>query len=156
MANIKLQASRGLKVIPSDTVNIPNVAAISVSGISGTPSGSQLVGVGTLFTKNVSVGDIVYAGTIAAHVVAVVSDTILTTSLSVPVGLSYIVYSQKNNPSNGCVLYCGGGTLSVVTAGGDTIELVGMTAGQCIPINVLRVNSTVEVGTIATDIVALW
>ena len=157
MAYQKLQAGRALTIIPSDTVNIPNISAVAASGTAAAPTGNQLVGVGTTFTKSVSVGDIIYAGTIAANVLAVVNDTTLNTSAGISSGLSYTIYSEANNPSNGCVLYCGGeGTISIVTVGGDTVELTGVAAGQFIPVQVLRVNATVLTGTIATNIVALW
>ena len=157
MAYQKLQAGRALAIIPSDTVNIPNISAIAASGTAAAPSGDELVGVGTTFTKSVSVGDIIYAGTIAANVLAVVNDTTLTTSAGITNGLKYTIYSEANNPSNGCVLYCGGeGTISVVTSGGDTVEFTRVSAGQFIPVQVLRVNATVSVGTIASNIVALW
>tara|TARA_R110000782_G_C14560268_1_gene386094 strand:- start:5 stop:478 length:474 start_codon:yes stop_codon:yes gene_type:complete len=157
MAYQKLQAGRALTIIPSDTVNIPNISAVAASGTAAAPTGNQLVGVGTTFTKSVSVGDIIYAGTIAANVLAVVNDTTLNTSAGISSGLSYTIYSEANNPSNGCVLYCGGeGTISIVTVGGDTVELTGVAAGQFIPVQVLRVNATVLTGAIATNIVALW
>lgn len=51
-------------------------------------------------------------------------------------------------------LYVGGaGNLVVVTAGGDTVTLVGATAGQIIPIRVKQIKATL---TTATSIVALY
>jgi hypothetical protein len=53
-----------------------------------------------------------------------------------------------------CVLYVGtGGTLRVLTAGGNDITLVNVADGTFIPIQVIRVFSST---TDATDIVALW
>ena len=53
-----------------------------------------------------------------------------------------------------CVLYVGtGGTLRVLTAGGNDVTLVNVADGTFIPIQVVRVFSST---TDAADIVALW
>ena len=158
MAYQKLQAGRALAVIPSTTINIPNVAAVSATGVTTAGTANKLTdGDASFLDKRVSIGDIVYAGTVAATVTAIDSATVLSTSVSITTGTTYTIYSQANNPQNGCVLYCGGeGTISVLTAGGDTVEFVGVPAGLFIPVQVLRVNAAVVTGTIATNIVALW
>ena len=158
MAYQKLQAGRALSVIPSDTVNIPNIAAVSASGTTTAGTTDKLTDTGGDFlNKRVAIGDIIYAGTVAATVTDIDSATVLSTSATIPTLTAYTIYSQANNPQNGCVLYCGGeGTISVVTAGGDTVEFVGVPAGLFIPVQVLRVNENVVTGTIATNIVALW
>jgi len=156
MAYQKLQAGEALAVIPSDTIRVPNPAAIANTGTSAAPTGAQLVGTGTEFTKTVAVGDIVYDTTnsVVATVDAIVSDTVLTTSAAIATGASYVIYSQANNPSNGCVLYVGvTGDVKVKMAGGNDVVFKGATAGSFLPINVLQVFAT---DTTATDIVALW
>lgn len=62
------------------------------------------------------------------------------------------------NPGNGqvegCVLYVGtGGTLRVLTAGGDDITLLNVANGTFVPLQVIRVFSTT---TTANNIIALW
>ena len=161
MAYQKLQAGRALSVIPSDTVNIPNIAAVSASGTTTAGTTNKLTDTdGDFLNKRVAVGDIIYAQSStpkAVTVIAIDSATVLSVSSTVAASTAYTIYSQANNPQNGCVLYCGGeGTISVVTVGGDTVEFVGLLAGQFIPVQVLRVNATVASGTIATNIVALW
>ena len=47
----------------------------------------------------------------------------------------------------------GGGNLSVVMAGGETVTLSGVLPGTLVPLRVTRVRST---GTTATNILALW
>ena len=156
MAYQKLQAGEALAVIPSDTIRVPNPAAIANTGTSAAPTGAQLVGTGTEFTKTVAVGDIVYDTTnsVVATVDAIVSDTVLTTSAAIATGASYVIYSQANNPSNGCVLYVGGaGDVKVKMVGGNDVVFAGATAGSFLPINVLQVFAT---DTTATNIVALW
>jgi len=154
MAYQKLQARRALAVITSDTIDIPNPAATAATGTSAAPTGAQLVGTGTNFLTTVKVGDIIYAGTIVATVDAVVSDTVLTTSTAITVGLTYTIYSQTDNPSNGCVLFAGAaGDINLITVDDDTVLFKGIVAGQFLPVQVKRVKAT---NTTATDIVALW
>ncbi len=156
MAYQKLQAGEALAVITSDTIRVPNPAAIANTGTAAAPTGAQLVGTGKEFTKTVAVGDIVYdmTNSVVATVDAIVSDTVLTTSAAIATGASYVIYSQANNPSNGCVLYIGvAGDVKVKMAGGSDVVFKGATAGSFLPINVLQVFAT---GTTATDIVALW
>lgn len=53
-----------------------------------------------------------------------------------------------------CVLYIGGsGDLKVETEGGDIVTFFGLSAGQFLPVNVVKVYST---DTTATNILALW
>ena len=72
------------------------------------------------------------------------SDTVDITTPSVEGGVSVVP----------CVLYTGsGGTIRVLTAGGDDVTLFSVPAGVVLPIQVVRVFSTT---TNATGIVALW
>ncbi len=154
MAYQKLQARRALAVVTSDTIDIPNPAATAATGTAAAPTGAQLVGTGTNFLTTVKVGDIIYAGTIVATVDAVVSDTVLTTSTAITAALTYTIYSQTDNPSNGCVLFAGGaGDIELITVDDDTVLFKGIVAGQFLPVQVKRVKAT---NTTATDIVALW
>jgi hypothetical protein len=69
----------------------------------------------------------------------------------------YVVYqasAQTTIGNQGCVLYIGGpGNVAVTTNGGDTVTLVGLNAGQFVPVQVTKVALT---GTTATNIIALW
>jgi hypothetical protein len=61
--------------------------------------------------------------------------------------------ASPNTSAWPCVLYVGGsGNLTVLTAGGSTVTLVGVAAGTFIPIQVVRVFTS----TTATNILALW
>jgi len=56
--------------------------------------------------------------------------------------------------SDPCVLYSGsGGTIRVLTAGGDDVTLVSVPAGVVLPLQIVRVFSAT---TSATGMVALW
>lgn len=157
MAYQKLQAGRALAVIPSDTVDIPNIAAVTTTGTSDAAATLKLIdAAGDFIVKEVKVNDIVYAGAVAAIVTAIDSATTLSVSVAVPISTAYTIYSQEDNPQNGCVLYVGGaGNLSVTTVGGDTVQFTGLAAGQFVPVQVLRVNSTVGAPA-ASSIIALW
>ena len=154
MAYQKLQARRALAVITDNNIDIPNPAATAATGTAAAPTGAQLVGTGTNFLTTVKVGDIIYAGTIVATVEAVVSDTVLTTSTAITAALTYTIYSQTDNPSNGCVLFAGvAGDIELITVDGDTVLFKGIVAGQFLPVQVKRVKAA---NTTATDIVAPW
>jgi|TARA_R110000796_G_scaffold249492_2_gene377344 hypothetical protein len=161
MAYQKLQAGRAITVIPSDTIDIPNIAAISASGTTTAGTANKLTDTtagNSFITKRVAVGDIIYTSNLATNLVATVtavdSATVLSTSITIPTLTTYNIYSQADNPSGGCVLYCGGtGNIDVITAGGDTVNLTGVPTGLFVPVQVVRVKSTL---TTATNIVALW
>ncbi len=157
MAYQRLQVGRALGVIPSDTINIPNVAAVTTSGTaSSIPVSSRLLDTTASFiTDLVKVGDIIYTGTQASKVVEVISETLLEIDgPTIGVGTAYTIYSQADNPSNGCTLYVGlAGNLTVETVGGDVVQFTGVPTGSFIPVQVLKVMST---GTDAQNIVALW
>jgi len=156
MAYQKLQAGQALAVIPSDIIPITNPSAIADTGTADAPSGAQLVDATKLFESTVKVGDIIYDSTnsVAATVDAIVSDTVLTTSAAIATGASYVIYSQRDNASNGCTLFVGGlGDVEVKMVGGNTVMFKTVAAGSFMPIHVKQVLRT---NTKATDIVALW
>ena len=56
--------------------------------------------------------------------------------------------------TEGCILYTGsGGTIKVMTIGGDIVTFFSVPAGQVLQVRVLRVYAEV---TTATNLVALW
>tara|TARA_R110000851_G_scaffold212046_2_gene364705 strand:- start:2282 stop:2809 length:528 start_codon:yes stop_codon:yes gene_type:complete len=175
MAYQKLQAGRVLQVVPADAINIPNPAAVAANGISTSDgrAANQLIDSNATFLDDkIKVGDIIYAttgGTSNWTLAATVKEVVNATTLEVEnsssgaatlfnTGLPYRIFSQVDNPQNGCCLYIGdvaGGTnIEVDTAGGDPkILFVGVNAGQFMPVNVLRVYKT---NTTAASILALW
>ena len=157
MAYQKLQASRALEVIPSDTVDIPNPAMLAISSTTTGAAALKLIdSAGDFINNRVKIGDIVYGGTVAAKVTAVDSATQLSVSAAIPTTTAYKLYSN-DAPNNGCVLYIGdvsGGVKTrVITAGGDEVTFIGFTAGSFVPVQVKRVKDT---GTDSASIIALW
>ncbi len=157
MAYQKLQVSRALEVIPSNTINIPNVAHRSAQGTTvGVAVSKKLVDMTATFLDSglVKKNDIVYNTTDStiARVVDVESNSTLLLSADIFVaGERYEIYRDNND---GCILYVGGlGNINVVTAGGDEITFPGISAGSFLPVQVTRVNSG---STTATNIIALW
>ena len=156
MAYQKLQVSRALQVIPSDTINIPNVSHRSAQGTTDSYVSSKLCDSSATFTNgNVKVNDIVYNTTTSAiaRVIAIDSDDKLSLSANAFASspANYEIYRDTND---GCILYVGGlGNVEVVTVGGDKIVLPGISAGSFLPIQVTRVKAT---STTATNIIALW
>jgi hypothetical protein len=160
MAYQKLQAYRALKVLPSNTVDIPNPAMLAISSTTTSNAPTKLIDTTQNFiTKGIKEGDIVYntsAGT-SMEVTAVDSSDTLTVTGTVASAANYEIYASVDTPNNGCVLYVGtGGDLLVTTAGGDTVEFIGVLAGSFIPVQVTRVFRTGQTGTAATQILALW
>ena len=175
MAYQKLQAGRVLQVVPADDINIPNPAATAAEGTTsadGRATDQLIDATATFLDDNIKVGDIIYGNavgsslpTVAAKVAEVVNDTTITVEDSTTgagtlfnINLPYKIYSQVDNPQNGCCLYIGdvaGGTdVEVITAGGDVkILFKGVNAGQFMPVNVLRVYAS---NTTAASILALW
>ena len=151
MAYQKLQVERALEVIPSDTINIPNVAGPTVIGTTDGTTANKLVDSTASFTTNI-VGYIVYSGTQIATVTAVDSATTLSLSADIMVsGEAYTIYADANQ---GCVLYTGaGGDIKVLTAGNDEVTFTGTAAGAFIPVQVKRVFATPAP---PAGIIALW
>jgi hypothetical protein len=161
MAYQRLQVGRALGVIPNDDVNIPNVAAVTTTGTSTTPAGPNSIKdttVGVDFVaQGVKVGDVLVTSAGSRKVTSVNTNELLLNSegtTSVPSGTAYTIYSQVDNPNNGCTLYVGlAGNLKVLTVGGDEIQFTGVPTGSFLPVHVLKVFAT---GTDAQNIVALW
>lgn len=168
MAYQKLQVSRAIEVIPSDTIDIPNpsladIASGTASASAASPNLDRLTdSSGNFETKGVGVGNVVYVlhATGAKQITTVASvdsETQLTLSdeVSFISGDSYRIFHAGEN--NGCILYIGtvpgGSILRVLTAGGDDITLKGVVAGSYTPVQVLRVFDS---DTNVSDIVALW
>lgn len=153
MAYQKLQVGLGVNVIPSDTINIPNVSGATQSGSATSTSANNLVDTEATFTNNL-VGYIVYNTTdnTVATVTSVTDANTLVLSANIMANAeSYTLYADDNA---GCVLYVGGaGNLRVLTSSGSDITFTGVLAGSFIPVQVKRVFATSNT---ASSILALW
>ena len=158
MAYQKLQVGLGVNVIPSDTINIPNVAGPTQSGTTTSAVTKSLVdstvsGKVNAFTNNL-VGYIVYntSDNTIATVTSFIDDKTLGLSADImATGEGYTLYADDNP---GCVLYVGGaGNLRVLTSSGSDITFTGVLAGSFIPVQVKRVFATSNT---AASILALW
>ena len=153
MAYQKLQVGLGVNVIPSDTINIPNVAGPTESGSATSTSANNLVDTAATFTDNL-VGYIVYNTT--DNTVATVNsisdaNTLVLSADIMASGENYTLYADDNA---GCVLYVGGaGDLRVLTSSGSDITFTGVLAGSFIPVQVKKVFATSNT---ASSILALW
>ena len=160
MAYQKLQAYRALKVLSSDTVDIPNPAMLAISSTTTSTAPTKLIDTTQNFiTKGIKQGDIVYNTSTGScmEVAAVDSSDTLTVTGTVASSANYEIYASVDTPNNGCCLYVGtAGDLKVITAGGDTVEFIGVLAGSFIPVQVTRLFKTGQTGTAATNILALW
>tara|TARA_R110000824_G_scaffold2998_4_gene13756 strand:- start:1844 stop:2308 length:465 start_codon:yes stop_codon:yes gene_type:complete len=154
MAYQKLQAYRALDVIPSNTIDIPNPAMLSVSSNTTSNAPGKLIDTSQDFTTNgVKIGDIVYEGVNVGTVIAIDSATQLSVGMAVTSPAAYTIYNASDAPNNGCVLYSGAAQdIEVLTVGGDRVIFKGIQAGSFIPVQVLRVATKGS----PTDIIALW
>jgi hypothetical protein len=155
MADLKLQASRALKVITSDTIDIPQPSRKVASGTQTSATANKLTDTGATFDDGtITIGDIVYDTTDSsiATVTAIDSGTVLSLSADIFTATeNYVIYDKATRD---CVIYVGvTGDVSVVTAGGDSEVFTAVPAGMILPVNIRRVNTTL---TTATNMVALW
>jgi hypothetical protein len=157
MATQKLQVGRAFPVtIFSDEVNIP-FPELSTNG-SATAGGTTLLedSLANFVQGQINPGDIVYntATNSADIVVGINSPTQLEIagySGGFLPGDAYNIYAGNNH--QGCVLYIGGsGDLEVETVGGDRVTFFGVSAGQFIPVQVMKI----QTDTTASNILALW
>jgi hypothetical protein len=174
MANVRIQPSRALTVIPSNNADVPFVAT-NISGVSGGPVANFLVDATKNFqTLQVFPGDIVYnlsatpplAATIAGAAVAGATDSVLLNAdIFTAAGDDYIIYQSSpfnGGQNTGCVLYVGtSGDLIVTTAGGDIVTFFKVQSGSFLPVQVIKVWESYTfpsgaVTTSAADIIALW
>ena len=153
----KLQGHNALRVVTSDTINIPNPSTLSVSGTNTSTSANNLVDntVGINFlTLQIRIGSIVYNTTdgSCAVVTSVAANTLgLSANIFTATSKAYSIYAENNTPA---VLYIGGaGNVRVLTEGGNDVTFNGTLAGSYFPIQVLKVFAT---GTTATNIIAIW
>jgi len=155
MAQAKLQVERALKVIPSDTIGVPEVSKKTISSTATATTASKLVDSAGLFTTTdkVAIGDVVYNDTDATVATVTAIDSETTLSLSVDIMADTEAYSIYRGATNSTLLYIGGtGDVKVETAAGDIVTYIAMAAGF-MPVHVKKVYST---GTSATDIIANW
>ena len=162
MAYQKLQVGVGLKVIPSATINIPNVSGPTESSTDTAGTANKLTDGTASFTNNL-VGYIVYntSDNKVATVTAVDSATVLSLSDDIMAsGESYTLYSDENA---GCVLYIGNAgaadtfDVRVLTSSGSDITFTSLQPGSFIPVQVKRVISASRFGSAGiVDILALW
>ncbi len=154
MSYQKLQSRRAINVYPQDGVSVPSPSDKIVSGSNTSVVSNELVDSSADFTsKNVKAGFTVYNTTTAKSAkVTAVSETSLTLSSDIFLASpdNYVVYGIN---SVGPVLYVGtGGSLEIITVGGDSITLTNVGNASFIPIMVSEVLSA----TTCSDIIALW
>lgn len=162
MAYQRLQVTRALKVHKTTTsIDIPDPDFAGITGAIVTSATNKLtVAAADTFTaKTVQPGYIVENVTTGAYALVSAIDSGTQLSLSADIfttaGNIYQIYSQS---TRGCILYVGGtGVLNVVTAAGDSVSYVGAPTGSFLPIQVVRVLSSLNgVSTSATDFIAHW
>jgi len=157
MSTRTAQATRALKVIPSDYCDIPYPDLMCSGSTEPVSIGNILVDAEVLpidfYSLGVSSGDIVYfAAGIAGSVIRVISSSSLELNIEVPQGSQpYDIY--KGGQNRGCTLYIGNVGDIVMTAAGDSEPTTVLIPPQIFPVQVKKIWSN---GTSAQDIIALW
>ena len=157
MAYQKLQTSVGLNIVSTDNADIPSVSVVE-TGTNSTTVANALEDLSATFVTNgVQVGDVVYNNVTlqVATITKVIDNTrlLLNANIFLSTAESYTIYAQSQ-VKNAAVLFIGvGGTLRVITAGGQDITFNAILGGTFLPVQVLKVFQT---GTTATNLIALW
>lgn len=159
MSDQRLNASRVLRIVFSDTIPIPNISTLFVTGTAGATTIGKLVDTTKDFIAlGVSVGNIIYNTTdnTAATVTAVDSATVLSVSADVfALGEAYKIFAEADK--GGCTFLVDSngttGIVKVLTSGKDEVILQGLQNGQVVPIQILKIFATTTTVTIAH---ALW
>ena len=157
MAYHKLQTSVGLNIVSTDNADIPSVSVVE-TGTNSTTVANALEDLSATFVTNgVQVGDVVYNNVTlqVATITKVIDNTrlLLNANIFLSTAESYTIYAQSQ-VKNAAVLFIGvGGTLRVITAGGQDITFNAILGGTFLPVQVLKVFKT---GTTATNLIALW
>lgn len=160
MSITKIRVSRCLRLVPSDTIPIPKISSLVVSGSASATTASKLVdSTKDFITLGVKVGNIIYNTTdfTAATVTAVDSATTLSISADIIVSTEgYTIYAEASEGGVFMVGQHGGGStgsIKILTMGNDTVTIDGVTSGQVIPIDIKKVFST---GTTVLSVYAMW
>lgn len=156
MSYQKLQGNRWLKVIPSDTIPIPNPSTEVTSSTATATTSNKLVDSTKDFTvMKLNEGDIIYNDTDSTIATVTAVDSATTLSVSADIFANTEAYTIYRAPTtnDAPVLFIGGaGTAQCVSIAGDS-EQFTFVAGTYVPLNVRRVDAT---GTSATLIKAIW
>ena len=110
MAYQKLQAYRALKVLPNNSVDIPNPATLAISSTTTSNAPTKLIDTTQNFIeKGIKVGDIIYNTTsgVAMSVTAIDSADTLTVTGTAASSDSYEIYASENTKNLGMRSLCG-------------------------------------------------
>ena len=151
--------SRLIKVVPSDTINIPNPGSATISGTTTSTIANRLVDSAQDFSAGrgnpVSEGDIVMntRDDTIATVTGIPSPNVLSLSADImTTAETYTIYRKNRNL--GCIVYVTSidrniYTIAGITPGGDSFKVdlpynnfAGTLNSIVLPFQVLRINAT--------------
>tara|TARA_Y100000592_G_scaffold95661_1_gene162677 strand:- start:4977 stop:5474 length:498 start_codon:yes stop_codon:yes gene_type:complete len=148
-SNIIGNAKRAIRIIPHDTINIPNPSFPVTNGTADGTTAFKLVNVGGGFDvlqadNQLNIGDIVYntSDFTVATVTAIDSADQLSLSADIFVsGKAYQIYKAGMN--DGCVFFSPFITdLTVLTAGGDKVNIGGLDRYVNVGLQIIRIYDT--------------
>ena len=154
--NIKFQALRTAKVIPSDTIDIPSPSDKNqvASRTASSTTANKLVDITQDFTTNgTAVGNIVVNTSDDTIATVTAIDSATTLSLSADIMVQFKAYDIYSRATKAAVLYVGvSGDVEFIDASGETNIMKAAPVGWH-PIQVQRVKAGL---TTATDMLAGW
>jgi hypothetical protein len=148
-SNIIGNAKRAIRIIPHDTIDIPNPSFPITNGTTDGTTAFKLVNVGGGFDvlqadNQLNIGDIVYNTTdfTVATVAAIDSADQLSLSADIFVsGETYQIYKAGMN--DGCVFVSPNITdLTVLTAGGDKVNIGALNRYVAVGLQIVRIYDT--------------
>ena len=167
MAYQKLQVSSASIVIPSNTVNIPTPDGPTIeTAVDTTGPNNEVLMDDTTFTDDpllkrgatiINTTDLTI-GTIEKIVGPGVVEVGAAFYGSLAAGKGIAIYPLPNfNAQQGCIIYVGdtsgGGDVHVLTCGGTEVVYKNVPQGSFLPVQVLRVNTSL---TTAQSLIANW
>ena len=152
--------SRIIQVVPSDTIDIPNPSALTISGTTTGVTANKLVDTSEDFTvaagNPIAIGDIVFNTTdiTIATVTAIDSATVLSISANIMAAAEdYSIYRKDRN--TGCLIWVSGidrnsNSIAGISAGRDPFTTalspvygsVAVQGDTVLPFQALRINAT--------------
>jgi len=142
-------AKKAIRIIPSDTIDIPNPSFPVTNGAADGTTAFKLVNAGAGFDvlqadNQLNIGDIVY--NISDFTVATVTaiDSADQLSLSADIFVAFDVYQiYKAGMNDGCVFYSPFiSDLTVLTAGGDKVNIGALDRYVTVGLQIVRIYDT--------------
>lgn len=150
----KPQGSHIQTVVAHDTIQIPRVSSLVISGTTTATTASKLVDSGVDFeVLGVAIGDVIYNTTDGTAVTVTAIDSATTLSISSDKFTITEDYEIYNKTTDGVLLAIGvAGNVKVTSVGGQTKIFKNLLGGTILPVQITQLWET---GTTATTFIGI-